>query len=118
MSTLAPSPVVFRGGVSCDLGRRHYGLRRVRATVPFGRLKVGVDELELWVVKTRLAPLPPNLPLPIVLSKDAVRVFKRWRLLGVGVGFKANDAATNYFWTFRPGRVIRLMRDFGYQVGG
>ena len=60
----------FRGGVNIDLGRRYYGLKRVRATYPLGRLTVAHEEASLWV--NRFGGLPRSLPLPLFLTPNAV----------------------------------------------
>jgi hypothetical protein len=106
------SPALFRGGVNLDLGRRYYGIRRLRATYPIGRIKIDDDHVSMWV--TRFAALPPSLPLPLVLTKESVCVFAThvWPIR-VGVGFRTSSTV-HYFWTYRPGRIMRVLREAGY----
>jgi hypothetical protein len=66
---------VFRGGVNIDLGSRHYGLKRVRAIYPAGRLTLADGEASLWV--SRFGALPRSLPLPVALTPDAACVLIR-----------------------------------------
>lgn len=116
MSPVLSSEACFRGGASLDLGTRHFGVKRVRATIPFGRLKIDHEQVQLWIKKSVLVALPPGLLLPIVLPKQSTCVFKTRQLIRVGVGFKTSESATHYFWTFRPGRVMRVLLDFGYEL--
>ncbi len=107
------SEALFTGGVSIDLGSRHYGLRRVRATIPFGRLKVDGHQVEIQVRRGVFLPL--NLPLPVVMSRDSICVFAKKGPIGVGIGFRT-ESTVHYFWTYRPGRVMQVLQEFGYKT--
>jgi hypothetical protein len=60
-----PSAVLI-GGVNIDLGRRYYGIERLRATWPVGRLKIAQGQASLSAKS--LGTLPRDLPLPLLLT--------------------------------------------------
>jgi len=111
--TLAPeSGVVLRVGVNVDLGRRYYGVRRIRATYPIGRLKITEGKASLRV--TRFGALPRNLPLPLDLSPATTCVYVRhgWP---PGVGFKTTDTV-HQVWSLHPGRIVATLQEVGFQI--
>lgn len=101
----------FRGGVNIDLGRRYYGVKRVRATYPTGRLTLAQGEASLWV--SRFGGLPRSLPLPLTLTPDAVCIAVS-HALPRGVTFKT-PTTVHHFWTLHPGRIMEALRTAGFQ---
>jgi len=101
----------FKGGANIDLGQRHYGMRRVRATYPFGSAVVYPDHVELSVSKRFL---PRTLPLPLRLPRDSIRIFLRHGPIKRGVAFRT-ESTTHYFLTLRPEQLMKTLRGFGYQ---
>jgi hypothetical protein len=77
-----------------------YGFRRLRATYPFGWLRLTGEGAELGV--TSLGTLPRRYPVPLQLQRNAISVVRKAGLLGAIVGFKT-DSTTHYFWTMQPG---------------
>jgi hypothetical protein len=105
------SSAQFRGGVSIYLDRRHYGMKRIRATIPFGRLQIDSDRIELWVIKG--TALPSDLPLPLIMPKGSFCFFPERGPLAIGIGFRT-QSTVHYFWTYRPSRIMGDLREFGY----
>jgi hypothetical protein len=103
---------VFRGGVNLDLGKRMYGMRRLRATYPFGWLRVTDKYAELGVLSFGTLR---GYPLPIRLHREATTVGRRARVLEVGIGFKT-ESTTHYFLTMHRERILDRCRALGYQV--
>jgi hypothetical protein len=101
----------FKGGANIDLGQRQYGMKRVRATYPFGSAIVYPDYVELSVSKRFL---PRSLPLPLRLHRESIRIFLRHGPLKRGVGFRT-ESTTHYFLTLRPERLMKTLRGFGYE---
>ena len=103
---------IFRGGVNIDLGGRHYGLKRVRATYPVGRLTLAEGEASLWV--SSFGALPRSIPLSVALTPDAACVLIR-HSRPPGVTFKTATTA-HHFWTLHPGRIMEALKTAGFQV--
>jgi hypothetical protein len=101
---------LFRGGASIDLGRRMYGIKRLRATYPSGHLKVTQGEASLWV--TPLA-LPPEMARPVVTKADDCCVFVRGWPPGVGI---RTPLTVHWFWTLHPGRIATALEAAGFTV--
>ena len=110
MSHPIDAETIYRGGVSIDLGRRYHGMRRMRATYPFGRLKLTDGEASLWV--TKLA-LPRDLPLPVVLTSGSACVFTRYGW-PPEVCFKTSSTV-HHFWTLHPGRIMEELLAAGFK---
>jgi hypothetical protein len=112
MTQAVESETIYRGGVSIDLGRRHYGVKRVRATYPVGRLTV-IDRKALLGVSS-FGALPRGLPLPLALTPDAVCVLVRhgWP---PGITFKT-PTTVHHFWTLHAGRIVEALRAVGFTI--
>ena len=106
------SSAVLNGGVNIDLGRRYHGIKRLRATYPFGRLQIAEGQASLWVKS--LGTLPRDLPLPLVLTPATacVRVRHGWL---PSVTFKTS-VTLHHFWTLHPDRTLAALQDVGFEV--
>jgi|SRR5580692_6822019 hypothetical protein len=111
MTLSVGSGTTYRGGVSIDLGRRHFGVRRIRATYPIGRLRIADGEAQLWA---STVTLPRSLPLPLALTPETACVVTRhgWP---PGVTFKTS-VTTHHFWTLHPGRMMEELQTAGFRV--
>jgi hypothetical protein len=107
---------VFKGGVRLTLYRDpvlRAATRAFRATIPFGRLRVGPDRVELWV-ENATVPRWTASSLPLTLSKEQICVFNKIGLISMGVGFRESETLVHYFLTYRPATVLSALEEFGY----
>jgi len=111
MTLSVESESTYRGGVSIDLGRRHYGIKRLRATWPYGRLRIADGKADLWA---STFSLPRGLPLPVSLTPETACVFVRhgWP---PGITFKTSGTI-HHFWTLHPGPTIKRLQTAGFRL--
>ena len=112
MTVSSDSSAVLHGGVNIDLGRRYHGIRRLRATYPFGRLQIAEGQASLWVKS--LGTLPRGLPLPLVLTPTTacVRVRHGWL---PSVTFRPPSHST-ISGRCIPGRTLGALQEVGFEV--
>jgi hypothetical protein len=104
-----PSPRQrFIGGV--NLAEPWGRFRRFNATVPLGFLKISPGSAELM-------GLPSTLMPKVSLRAERTQVFRSRGILMWGVGFRTG-ANVNYFWSFTPLKVLRVLQQCGFAVTG
>jgi hypothetical protein len=109
---------VFKGGVRLTLYRDPVlrgGTRGFRATIPFGRLRVGPDRIELWVENASV-PRWTASSLPLTLSREQICIFNKVGVISMGVGFRESGTLVHYFLTYRPAAVLTALEEFGYRT--
>lgn len=99
----------FRGGVNIDLGRRHYGLKRRRATYPLGRFTLAGSG---FVVSQHLRRTAPYSSSARCAHSDTACVVIR-HTWSPGSTFKT-PAMVHQIWAPHPGRNSGRSPDCGF----
>jgi hypothetical protein len=103
---------VFKGGFNLPRKQRSRLFNRVNASIGLGRLTVGPNRVEFWST-TRAVPLQNYVT---TVERDGSRASRKGGLLRHGVQFDLPSGEILYFWTYRPGPLLQLLGELGYQV--
>jgi hypothetical protein len=103
---------VFRGGFNLPRKQRGRLFNRVNATAGGGCLTVWTNRAEF---SSRTTALPLDNYVTTV-ERSGTRVARKRGIWRHGVRFDTVAGEVLYFWTYRPGPLLRLLKELGYQV--